>query len=443
MKKNRTPRHAPQKTAAAHLAQNATPLLVRMEKPIYGGASLGRVDGKAIFVPLTLPGELVRASVVDDRKSFAHAEAEEIVERAAERIEPRCRHFGVCGGCHYQHTGYEQQIAFKKEILRETLQRGKVAFAGKLDVLAAQPWAYRNRIRLAADENGQLGYRSRRSHDLVPVAECPIAAPLLMKAASVFASAVTEANLACEEVTLFCNENETELLCSATVRGGEEKEWKALAGTLSDATPEMTGAHFEQAADRSQQPHLVAQWGSPALTYQAAGLSYCVDSGAFFQVNRWLVDELVKCVTDGLSGDTAWDLFAGVGLFAKRMAKSFGHVRAVESAPQSTAALAHNLDGTSGEAIHEDALSFVRNRKAETPDAVVVDPPRAGLGPELTALLGKTGAASLTYVSCDPATLARDLKVLTESGYELASVTLADLFPQTFHIETIVQLRRR
>ncbi|MDE3199848.1 MAG: class I SAM-dependent RNA methyltransferase [Acidobacteriota bacterium] len=443
MKKNRMHRRSPQERASARSVPHAKPQLVRMEKPIYGGASLGRVDGKAIFVPLTLPGEVVRARVVEDRKSFAHAEVEEIVERAAERIEPACRHFGVCGGCHYQHTGYEQQVTFKKDILRETLQRGQVEFNREIEVLTAEPWAYRNRIRLAADRNGNFGYRSRRSHDLVAIAECPIAATLLVRAAMAFANLTKKLSLSSEDITLFCNDDETELLCSVTVRDGGEKQWLALAAMWSDVIAELSGVQFEQNSDGGRLPRIVAQWGEAALHYRAAGSRYRVDRGAFFQVNRWLVDQLAERVTDGLAGDTAWDLYAGVGLFAKQLTKKFDRVCAVESAPQSTAALAHNLGGTNGEPVAEDALAFARENRTATPDAIVVDPPRTGLGPELTAQLGEIRATSLTYVSCDPATLARDLKVLTESGYELASVTLADMFPQTFHIETIVQLRER
>ncbi len=442
MKRHQRQRPEQQRRTAQDV-QLAEPQLVRIEKPIYGGAFLGRVDRKAIFVPLTLPGELVRARLLEERKSYAHAEAEEIVQRAPERIEPACRHFGVCGGCHYQQAGYEQQIAFKKAILRETLERGGADFDGEIDVLAAQPWKYRNRIRLAVDGEGNVGYRSRHSHDLVPIAECPIAAPVLVTGALAFADIAKKAELSCEEITLFCNADETQLLCSVTVRsGGDKKQMIALATEWADRIPELIGARFESPADGGRPSRVVAQWGEIALNYLAAGSSYRVDQGSFFQVNRWLVDGLVERVTAGLKGETAWDLFAGVGLFAGQLTKSFAQVRAVESAPQSTAALANNLEETSGDAIAADALGFLRKYRAETPDAIVVDPPRTGLGPELTALLGEIGSPSLTYVSCDPATLARDLKALSASGYQPQSVTLADLFPQTFHLETIVRMRR-
>jgi 23S rRNA (uracil1939-C5)-methyltransferase len=187
--------------------------------------------------------------------------------------------------------------------------------------------------------------------------------------------------------------------------------------------------------------------------YSATGFDYRVDHGAFFQVNRRLVDALVEHVTDGKRGGLAWDLFAGVGLFARKLTESFERVIAVESAASAIPGLEANLNGTSGSPVHTWTLDFLRGKgKKERPgmiapdliipDLIIVDPPRAGLGPEITSALAETGASSITYVSCDPATLARDLRALLASRYEIESVTLADLFPQTFHLETVARLRR-
>jgi 23S rRNA (uracil1939-C5)-methyltransferase len=198
---------------------------------------------------------------------------------------------------------------------------------------------------------------------------------------------------------------------------------------------------------KGQPPRSVAQWGANSLVYRAAGSDYRVDQGAFFQVNRWLVDALVQRVTADVRGGLAWDLFAGVGLFARQLGRSSTRVIAVESASASIAALAHNLRGTSASALKAAVLEFLRKeRPGERPDLIVVDPPRTGLGPEITALLAEIAAPELVYVSCDPATLARDLRALVDSrngpGYVIDQITLADLFPQTFHLETVVRLRR-
>jgi 23S rRNA (uracil1939-C5)-methyltransferase len=178
-------------------------------------------------------------------------------------------------------------------------------------------------------------------------------------------------------------------------------------------------------------------------TYRAGGIDYRVDHGAFFQVNRWLIDAFVKCVVAGRAGEVAWDLFAGVGLFSRRLAERFSEVVAVESSAHATQALSANLAGTTGKMVDSDAISYLRShRPGGRPDLIVVDPPRAGLGPDTTALLGEIAAPNIVYVSCDPATLARDLRTLLSSGYLLVSATLADLFPQTFHLETVVELHR-
>src|SRR6185437_4958798 len=160
---------------------------VRIEKPIYGGAFLSRMEGKAIFVPMALPGEDVRVEITQEKRGYASAEIKQIVAPAPERVRPECRHFGVCGGCAYQHANYAAQLAFKEAILRETLERGGVRAPEEIRVLSAEPWRYRNRIRLAFDARGNPGYRGRRSHNVIPIAECPISAPLLVEGAAVCA----------------------------------------------------------------------------------------------------------------------------------------------------------------------------------------------------------------------------------------------------------------
>ncbi len=212
-------------------------------------------------------------------------------------------------------------------------------------------------------------------------------------------------------------------------------EWKK-------SIPALTGCELVEEGRAGKPARAIAQWGEASLTYRAGGVEYRVDHGAFFQVNRWLVDALVDRVTAGRRGGLAWDLFAGVGLFARRLAENFAHVAAVELAPTAVGALAHNLEGTAGSCVKAETLAFLKAHKTAKPELIVVDPPRAGLGAETTSLLAEVGAPSIVYVSCDPATLARDLRALIGAGYELSSVTLADLFPQTFHLESVVELRR-
>ncbi|MFP5203803.1 MAG: class I SAM-dependent RNA methyltransferase [Acidobacteriota bacterium] len=447
--KPRRPRSAGPAAPRVPARPALSPLLVAIEKPIYGGAFLARAEGKAIFVPLALPGEQARVQIVEDKRSFATAEVDAILAPAPERILAPCPHFGACGGCQYQHATYEAQVGFKQTILRETLERAGVRPPETVDVLAGNPWAYRNRIRVAFDAEGNPGYRGRRSHGVIPFAECPISAPLLvqtaLRAADLFRSLAPSSRPA--ELALFCDAEEYALLASMFVTTGARVPLAPWCEDLLQQIPELRGVEcVEQQAGLP--PRTVEQCGETSLFYPAAGFDYRVDRGAFFQVNRWLVDALVERVTAGRSGTLAWDLFAGVGLFARKLAARFERVIAVESAPAATAALAHNLNGADAEAVHSSTLAFLQRARRPKrsglalPDLIVVDPPRTGLGAQTTALLAEIAAPTLIYVSCDPATLARDLRALLAAGYAIGRVTLADLFPQTLHLETIVELRR-
>jgi 23S rRNA (uracil1939-C5)-methyltransferase len=420
-------------------------LLVQIEKPIYGGAFLARVEGKATFVPLTLPGEQARVRIVEDKRGYATAEAEEIVAAAPQRVAPGCRHFGVCGGCQYQHADYAAQLEFKKAILHETLERGGVRAPEEIGVLAGEPWAYRNRIRLALDAAGNPGYRGRRSHAVIEIAECPIAAPVLVRAALAAAEILRKRQVVwrAKEIALFCDAAESSLLVSVVASGAAKESFEEFATALREKIPVLTGTELAVEGRSGEPPRSGARWGASSLTYRAAGFDYRVNHGAFFQVNRWLLDALAERVTDGEHGKIAWDLFAGVGLFARRLTAQFERVVAVESAPAATDALKENLKGTNATAARAATVDFLREaRKNERPDLIVVDPPRTGLGAETAELLAQIGAPALTYVSCDPATMARDLKALIPAGYAIESMTLADLFPQTFHLETVVRLHR-
>jgi 23S rRNA (uracil1939-C5)-methyltransferase len=445
-KPNRARRKAAPTPQAQHNTAPPEKRVVTIEKPIYGGAFLAREEGKAIFVPLTLPGEQARVRIVQDKgkRGYATAEVEEILIAAPQRVLPGCRHFAVCGGCQYQHASYVSQLDLKLAVLRETLSRGGVPAPAEIATIAGEPWGYRNRIRVALDVAGNPGYRGRRSHAIVSITECPIAAPILVRAALAAAEIARQSAAALRptELALFCDADETAVLLSLFVAQAGKTRLDEFAAVMQAQVPALAGIELVVEGPEGQQPRLLAQWGAASLTYHAAGSDYRVDHGAFFQVNRWLIDALVDRVTVGRSGTLAWDLFAGVGLFARRLTSVFSRVVAVESAPSAASALDANLKGTTGTAVHAGTLDFLaRNRKGERPDLIVVDPPRTGLGPEITSQLAGIASPALVYVSCDPATLARDLRALLESGYAIESITLADLFPQTFHLETVVHLR--
>ncbi|HUY80493.1 MAG TPA: 23S rRNA (uracil(1939)-C(5))-methyltransferase RlmD [Acidobacteriaceae bacterium] len=423
------------------------PIKLHIEKPIYGGSGLARHEGKAIFVPFTLPGESVEANITQDHGSYANADLVSILEPAPARTAPACPHYGDCGGCHYQHAAYPQQLEFKSQILRESLDRAHIANIPAIPALSAEPLAYRNRIRLHIDRaTSQLAYKRRASNQNLIVTTCPIAAPALQSALHSIQSAAPNLRLGKHftEIELFTNTAQDAILLSLFTSSAPKPAAHALESLwpqLQSLLPQLTGTALFS-LDKPRQPgKLLAHHGQPSLTYTAAGRDYRVSAGGFFQVNRFLIDPLVEHVTDQPSGALAWDLYAGSGLFSAALASRFQQVIAVESAPASVHDLRHNLRGASSHIVASTTLEFLRRAAQHTrPDLVLVDPPRAGLGSQVTTLLAAVRPARITYVSCDPATLSRDLKSLLDSGYHLSSMLMADLFPQTFHMESVATL---
>ena len=420
---------------------------LRIEKAVYGGAGLARDGGKAVFVPFTLPGEVVEAHITDDRGSYANAELDAVLEASADRAEPACAYFGECGGCHYQHAGCTTQVEMKAQILRESLERARIGEIPPIDVVNGETRGYRNRIRLHVDRTtSTLCYKKRGSHANLTVRECPIAAPVLEEALTEFQDHVKEWRLgACfDEVEFFTDAEQATVLLtlwSWRSRAEAHEDLERLWPQMVEVLPKLIGAAVLSSARGKAQGAMVAQAGEQALTYRAATKGYRVSLGSFFQVNRFLIDALVELVVADRSGQLAWDLYAGVGLFARALASRFERVMAVEAAAGSVRDLRHNLGGGTHRVAAASTLDFLqRANRQPAPDFLVADPPRSGLGKEVTALLGKIRPAHITYVSCDPATLSRDLKSLLDSGYQLTKLHMVDLFPQTFHLESVAML---
>ncbi|AXC15339.1 RNA methyltransferase, TrmA family [Acidisarcina polymorpha] len=435
---------------------------LRIDKAIYGGSSLARVGdteaglaGKAVFIPFTLPGELVEARFAEDKRSFIQAEVEGVLEPSLLRTTAACPYFGECGGCNYQHAVYAHQLEMKTSILRETLERARLPNIPTIYSVSGKSWHYRNRIRLHLQANPfQLCYRERRSHQLLPIAQCPIAAPLLEKAITVVTEAGASLKLEsfCEEIEFFTASDEYSLLLSFYSNGSARDlpaRLRAISEALQKHLPQLKGTGLFVARGRHQPASLTANWGERSLTYNAADFGYQVSLGSFFQVNRFLVDALTDLATLGRKGRLAWDLYAGVGLFSRALTHSFERVIAVEASPNSAVDLRRNLENTSNRIIQATTLDFLRKQKPASaksstpPDLVVVDPPRAGLGSAITSLLSGIEPTCIVYVSCDPSTLSRDLFALLQSGYDLRTITMVDMFPQTFHLESVSVLTRR
>ncbi len=432
---------------------DAIAMEITIEKLIYGGEGLAHHDGSTVFVPFVLPAEKVSAATVEQKKKFIRARMERLLDPSPERAVARCPHFAVCGGCDYQHIPYELQLRYKTEILRETLRRiGRVEWTGEIAAHASPPWAYRNRAQWKVRPLGEdgaggmgIGYFRANSTALCAVEDCSILSPLLLKSLLALRAAAAAGMLPRElrEIEAFAGANDSKLLVTATFAGFPARV-QAFADELRATLPETESLLFHDPTRERMELD-----GPGYVETEAAGLTYRVGHFSFFQVNRFLADELVRTVVEGEpEGRLALDLFAGVGLFSRPLAKRFARVVAVEANPAAARDLEANTAGNvarSGRVIEvraADVEQFLAKYK-EKPELVLLDPPRAGLTPGTIKHLARVAPARITYISCDPPTLARDLGAFLKSGYEISAVHLFDLFPQTFHMEAVVGLRRR
>lgn len=437
-----------------------------IEKLVYGGDGLARVeqaDGKrkTVFVPLVLPGERVEATVIEERPGFARAKLDAVLDPSAQRTQPPCPYFGACGGCHYQHATYEEQLKLKEQILRETVARIAKIELPEIAVHASPRLHYRNRTRLktaivAGDATKfAIGYYKLGSHEFLPVRECPISSPLINRAIEALweLSVVHDLPKGVGEIELFADDADEKLLIELLVTADAQQTATGLfAEEIERAIPGVVGVAavpYRRNADETvAAPELNgvleqrgnALTGRDYLDYRIGEFGYRVSAGSFFQTNRHLTSTLIEAVRAGAKGKLAIDLYAGAGLFTLPLAKSFERVVAVEPAPSSFADLKSNAP-RNAKVVESKTEAFLEHTRQKI-DFVVVDPPRAGLGKRVVSGLTKLGPKSLTYVSCDPSTLARDLPGLAAAGFRITEAHLFDLFPQTFHIETMLRMER-
>jgi 23S rRNA (uracil1939-C5)-methyltransferase len=343
-----------------------------------------------------------------------------VEQPSQDRVEPLCPIFGSCGGCHYQHIDYPAQLRLKRGILAETLRRGaKIEFdESRIAVISGDAWGYRNRTQFHI-EDGRIGYRQMRSQQLIPAAECPISSPKINEALAKLTRMVKDRRWPRFVTALEVFTDETQV------------QWN-----VQEATQPVAKHFFEWLA--AEIPGTVPG----ELEYEVNGDVFSIAGNSFFQVNRSLVGCLADLAIGEESGATAWDLYAGAGLFSVPLARKFGKVTAVESGRASDD-LQRNTRraGVDVEAIRQNSEAFLIEAN-EAPDFVLADPPRAGLGATAVTRLLELAPKKIVIVACDPATLARDLAGL-KSGYEVEKLAMVDLFPQTFHIETILTLARR
>lgn len=393
--------------------------VVSIEKLVYGGDGLARHNGKAVLVPFVLPGERVAIAAERANAGLLRGSLLEVLDPAPQRITPRCEYFGSCGGCHYQQTDYAYQLEQKRAILHETLRRiAGISDPPETQTVSGPPWHYRNRIQLHF-AGRKMGFRERGSHDLRAIAHCEISSPLLNDAISRLQMALREPQWPefLRSLELFTNESSLQL-------------------TVTDSNRPLAARFFEWC--RSFLP----SFAPGAIDYAAAGYTFRVSRGAFFQVNRFLIDALVDQVLGQASGRYAVDLYAGVGLFSLPLAQRFERVEGIERGGPAFRDLEWNARQSAGnlKTLKSSAEEFLA-ACGTSPDLIVADPPRSGLGRTAVDGLIRIQPKHIALVSCDISTFARDLKKLL-AAYRIERLKLIDLFPQTYHFEAVAHLQR-
>lgn len=399
---------------------------VRIDKLVYGGDAIGRlVDGRTVFVPFAIPGEKVRLRLIEEKARFAQAELVEVLEPSLKRVAARCCHFTHCGGCHYQHLNYPDQLNAKSDILREQLERiGGIMEIPPIEIatLPESCWRYRNHVQFHLTHEGKLGFQKANSNQTFPIRECHLPEKSINQ---LWPQIDIEPIPGLERIS---------------IRSGVDED---LMLVLENSDPQPLDFSIENLAisviQKSPLGNLVLA-GSDHLLMEVAGRRFQVSSNSFFQVNTLQANAIVEHIMAYLPLNdtmTVVDVYCGVGLFSAFLASKVRQIVGIELSPEACDDFTINLDEFEHVSLYEASAEDVLCSNNFNPDVIVMDPPREGLGRKTVDGIISQGASTLVYISCDPATLARDAKRLSFGGYSLVKIELFDMFPQTYHLESV------
>jgi 23S rRNA (uracil1939-C5)-methyltransferase len=399
---------------------------VRLTAMAHGGSALGRHEGQVIFVPYTIPGETVRVEIIETHKRWARARLLEILEPSPYRVEAPCPYFGPdrCGGCHFQHIAYEAQAELKHQVVVDQLARvGGLQNANVREIIgAAEPWGYRNHAQFSVTAEGWLGFLTADTHHVIPVEECLILEPYLDD----LWTALDMKWPQLQRLSLRCGAATGDLMAIFELDHYED----------FDIEVDFPVSCVILLADGET----VVLMGNGYLTERVSERDYRISAGSFFQVNSAGAEALVQLVHDYLGptkNDALVDLYCGVGLFCLALADEVGHVLGVEADASAIADFKHNAQGMDHIELAEGKAQAILPHLDEKVDLLVLDPPRSGAGKQVVNEIARLGPRRLCYVSCDPSTLARDARHFIDYGYSLQEVQPIDLFPQTYHVESV------
>ncbi len=407
--------------------------IVTLEKQAYGGECIAHLaDGRAAFVPLGLPGEQVEIEITENKERYVRGRIVRTLTASPDRVVAPCAHFGVCGGCHYQHITYAQQLEVKSEVALDQFRRiGKlcnIPFSGITP--SPKPFHYRNQVQFHPNESGKLCYQSLDGTGLLPIETCLLPNEAI---ADLWPQLVLEPDSGLKRVSFREDAYQNPML----VFEGED-----------EVAPEMDFELPVSATYLNPDGEAFTLAGEDFLVYEVLGKTLKVSPESFFQVNLPVATAMVSHVLSHLPKDRfqhILELYSGVGLFSTFLADRAELLTAIESSPSSNYDFVDNLDAFDHVSLYEGSVESILPgllTELKGVDLVVLDPPRAGLHPRALDALVTLLPQYICYVSCDPATLARDLQRLTKSGYTLKDLHLFDMFPQTYHVETMTVLRR-
>ena len=417
----------------------------------YGGKGLGRIDGKVVFVPFTAPGDVAEIEITADKKGFSEGRVTNLITPSPLRVEPECQFYGRCGGCSLQHMSIDAQLEWKQRILDETLRR-----IGKLEgvefdrpIASPSPFNYRSRARFHVD-GGRAGFFEAGSHRVVDMDSCPLLDPLVNETFLDFKQSVLSVKVRpviySFEAGISEDDGRTVISILAAPSGGFD--WVEFLKPVRH----LKGFEVWVMKDRTRKGKFVRAEKDTRLVYTAGGVRFSAGISVFSQVNaaqnRAMVDKVAEFA--GLSGkESVLDLYCGVGNLSLPAAKRAARVTGVESSAQAVEEARANARRNAMEnaVFHEGdaALWLKQNLKSlerDGFDVLILDPPRGG-EPQIAESLSTARPARIVYISCSPPTLGRDIRQLTGLGYNVSRAVLVDMFPQTYHIESILGLELR
>ena len=395
----------------------------------FGGDALGRLpDGRAVFIPFGLPGETVKVRLTAEKPTFARGEIVQVITPSPQRIAPLCPHFGVCGGCSYQHLAYPDQLLLKQKIVADQLRRlgGLADFPVDPVVASPSPWNYRNTVQFHVSPGGKLGFQRASSNAFVEVSECHLPQDAI------------------NQLWPQLNLEEGSGITRADLREGADEDLLLTLESQVDDPPEFE-VDFPISVVYTGPSSTTVLSGEEFVLMPVLSRNFKVSSASFFQTNLPQAEAMVKKVlalAGDLKGRTVLDAYCGVGLFSAFLAEKAGQLIGIELSDSACDDFAVNLDEFENVSLYIGAVEEILPSLELSPNIVVIDPPRAGLDQKVVAAITAAAPEKIIYVSCDPSTLARDIKRFGQQGYTVKSVTPFDQFPQTHHIECISLLEK-